>query len=357
MQYKTKSGRVFSFDKGRSWEDYNIEANSRVMTPKGAATVIGVYNNNLWFHIEGDSGATYWDNLKSFDDFINLGFCYIDDPESNGGDNMHITISNSKHSFSHDMKALYQQDIFKDLSILVGSVPMEFRAHRNILWARSLFFRALFSSNMKDSSQGTLRLPQISHEIFPQVLSYIYTGETTTNDIAGLYEAACFLQIESLQQDILLELPKMLCLTNAFPLLDLAYFHSLNHLKAEVEKYVERHAYLLLKNEKYLVHLPKEIFIRLLKSDNLIRVTEMDLFNAILTWKSKHWEEDVNVAEFLKHIRFERMSKSELQEVETTKLLSQSEIDKYSAKIAKESVNVNNNVSMFRLRPRLVYDD
>ncbi|MCE0722621.1 hypothetical protein [Legionella resiliens] len=60
----TKGGHRFSFD-------ITLDATSkfgtyflqRVMTPMGAATVIGVYNDNLWFWVDGDKGITYWDNI------------------------------------------------------------------------------------------------------------------------------------------------------------------------------------------------------------------------------------------------------------------------------------------------------
>ncbi|KAN0033995.1 hypothetical protein ACTFIV_000475 [Dictyostelium citrinum] len=71
FQYKSKDGKLIDFDVSRSsCERYGFFAGSRVMTPRGAGTVIGVYQNNLWFHIEGDEGASYWDNGKDYESLV-----------------------------------------------------------------------------------------------------------------------------------------------------------------------------------------------------------------------------------------------------------------------------------------------
>lgn len=40
--------------------------------------VTGVYNGYLWFHLEGETGSTYWDNILCYDDFITMGFIVQD---------------------------------------------------------------------------------------------------------------------------------------------------------------------------------------------------------------------------------------------------------------------------------------
>ncbi len=43
------------------------------MTPKGPATVIGVNSDKLWFHVDGDKGATHWSRLKK-EGFLDRNF-------------------------------------------------------------------------------------------------------------------------------------------------------------------------------------------------------------------------------------------------------------------------------------------
>ena len=51
------------------------------------------------------------------------------------------------------------------------------RAHKNILFARCEYFRRMFTSGYKESSDASVSLPDISYEVFLCVLSYLYTGK------------------------------------------------------------------------------------------------------------------------------------------------------------------------------------
>jgi len=56
---------MLEFDVGRRVnEQFGFYPGSRVTTPKGSGTVIGLNQGFLWFHIDGDRGASYWDNCK-----------------------------------------------------------------------------------------------------------------------------------------------------------------------------------------------------------------------------------------------------------------------------------------------------
>ncbi len=150
----------------------------------------------------------------------------------------------------------------------MGDSSREFKAHRAILSARSKFFEALFCSNMKESTQQTIRLPQVSASIFPDLLNYLYTDRTTTTDIVALYEGACFLQIESLIKMLKLELQRAISLSNVVCMLQVAKDLHVPDLKTCCESYIITHANILLKKEKYLKTLTKEVIEFLYKSGN-----------------------------------------------------------------------------------------
>jgi len=82
ISYQAKSGDIFVFDCGASvFERYGFLSGARVHTPKGGGTVIGIYDNFLWFHIDGDRGASYWDNCRSYEDLLQLGISLLDTSE------------------------------------------------------------------------------------------------------------------------------------------------------------------------------------------------------------------------------------------------------------------------------------
>jgi len=82
VQYMAKSGDVFDFDTSQAaCEKWGFFAGSRVMTPRGTATVIGVCQGFLWFHVDGDRGASYWDNCKTYEDLLHNNFHIWQAPE------------------------------------------------------------------------------------------------------------------------------------------------------------------------------------------------------------------------------------------------------------------------------------
>ncbi|EFA84520.1 hypothetical protein PPL_02556 [Heterostelium album PN500] len=64
-KYPAKDGQDLEFDiTPDACQRFGFFFGQLVSTPSGPAKVIGVRNGHLWFHIEKDIGATYWDNGK-----------------------------------------------------------------------------------------------------------------------------------------------------------------------------------------------------------------------------------------------------------------------------------------------------
>lgn len=56
-----------------------IKRTSRVCTPHGFATAVGVdYQNQLWFQIDGESGISYWAGDETFKDLLVKGITLVD---------------------------------------------------------------------------------------------------------------------------------------------------------------------------------------------------------------------------------------------------------------------------------------
>mmetsp|Transcript_12255 Transcript_12255/g.16948 ORF Transcript_12255/g.16948 Transcript_12255/m.16948 type:complete len:453 (+) Transcript_12255:2008-3366(+) len=74
LQYHAKNGEIFNFDISQATcAKHGFFTGHRVTTPKGPATVIGVHKDHLWFHIDGDKGASYWEGTKTYEDLLKLG--------------------------------------------------------------------------------------------------------------------------------------------------------------------------------------------------------------------------------------------------------------------------------------------
>ncbi|KAM9410801.1 uncharacterized protein KZ484_002799 isoform 1-T2 [Pholidichthys leucotaenia] len=90
-----------------------------------------------------------------------------------------------------------KRDIFCDCSILVDCHV--FKAHRNVLYAGSGYFRSLLVKSLKDSrkSCSTVRLDIVTADAFSVILGYLYSGclALTRSNVIEVMSAASFLQM------------------------------------------------------------------------------------------------------------------------------------------------------------------
>ncbi len=73
--------REFSTSK-RDLAKFGFPSGSRVLTPKGPSWVIGEYQNSLYFHIDGDTGASKWGTYRDVD-FRRHNFKLLSSPVGN----------------------------------------------------------------------------------------------------------------------------------------------------------------------------------------------------------------------------------------------------------------------------------
>lgn len=73
-----------------------------------------------------------------------------------------------------NMTQLWQESSFCDITLLIGI--KRFHAHKNVLAASSPYFRAMFSSGMKEQGRNEIELHDVSSDVFNLVISFIYTG-------------------------------------------------------------------------------------------------------------------------------------------------------------------------------------
>ncbi|NWT95541.1 ZBT8A protein, partial [Urocynchramus pylzowi] len=89
-----------------------------------------------------------------------------------------------------------KQDLFCDCNILVeGKV---FKAHRNVLFASSGYFKMLLSQSSKETSQPTIATFEVfSPETFMVILDFVYSGilSLTGQNVIEVMSAASYLQM------------------------------------------------------------------------------------------------------------------------------------------------------------------
>ncbi|XP_057339968.1 speckle-type POZ protein-like [Microplitis mediator] len=136
----------------------------------------------------------------------------------------------SMNQMAQDYKQLLDNKTGSDIVLAVGD--QKFEAHKSILMARSPFFLAIFTSNMKESRESEITIPEIKPEIFKKILYSIYTDEVTELDenAEDLLEAADRFQLLSLKKRCEESLCKSVTVERAITILTLAERHSAKQL-------------------------------------------------------------------------------------------------------------------------------
>ncbi|NWZ69032.1 ZBT8A protein, partial [Acrocephalus arundinaceus] len=107
-----------------------------------------------------------------------------------------MEISSHQSHLLEQLNEQRKQDLFCDCNILVeGKV---FKAHRNVLFASSGYFKMLLSQSSKETSQPTIATFEVfSPETFMVILDFVYSGvlSLTGQNVIEVMSAASYLQM------------------------------------------------------------------------------------------------------------------------------------------------------------------
>ncbi|XP_071432678.1 zinc finger and BTB domain-containing protein 8A-like isoform X2 [Pithys albifrons albifrons] len=107
-----------------------------------------------------------------------------------------MEISSHQSHLLEQLNEQRRQDLFCDCNILVeGKV---FKAHRNVLFASSGYFKMLLSQSSKETSQPTIATFEVfSPETFMVILDFVYSGvlSLTGQNVIEVMSAASYLQM------------------------------------------------------------------------------------------------------------------------------------------------------------------
>ncbi|GFY78493.1 hypothetical protein TNIN_118871 [Trichonephila inaurata madagascariensis] len=148
----------------------------------------------------------------------------------------------STKALKENLGSLYKENLLCDtkLKTKTGSFP----AHKNILSARSLVFRKMFISDMKEKSTGCVDIEDLDDDTVQRMLLYIYTAtlqDLQWDSACNLYAAADKYEILSLKSECSSFLKDHLSSDNALDLLILADMHQDEDLKSNTEKFILNH--------------------------------------------------------------------------------------------------------------------
>jgi len=222
------------------------------------------------------------------------------------------------------LNMLRRQDHMCDIT-LVTKDGKEFKAHRNVLHAASLFFCKLHQSDMKENREGIVRFEEISGAVMEDVLDFIYTGsvEVTQENSKDLIAAANFLVIPGLKKLSGRFLEQELSESNCISTLYFAEMYQCDELITNTRKFIHANFASVAEMDEFLNLEAKEVE-RWISSDDISVAVEADVFKIILRWiEQKKSERKASFEQLFRHVRLAFLSRDFLLDVVTNELVEE----------------------------------
>ncbi|GBN07362.1 TD and POZ domain-containing protein 4 [Araneus ventricosus] len=142
-------------------------------------------------------------------------------------------------NFTEAMERLLEDGIHSDVNLQTDN--QSFPAHKSILSARSVVFRAMFNGDMMEKTSKCVPIQDISGNTMRKLLSYIYTdkvGKLEGQGAVDLYKAADKYELMELKKRCATFINSALSKTNVCYILTVSDMHYDQDLKQEVQNFI-----------------------------------------------------------------------------------------------------------------------
>jgi hypothetical protein len=159
----------------------------------------------------------------------------------------------SLESLSNDFLSLINNKEYSDVTFIVGKDKKPVFAHRMILAKRSVYFRKLFESGMKESVDKEIEKSNISHTTFLVLMRYFYCGclELNISNVLPVLAAADELTLSELKNFCVVFVTEHIDSDNALELLDMAYKYHSDVLIESCYEYIKNNSVDVLANDSF----------------------------------------------------------------------------------------------------------
>lgn len=194
---------------------------------------VGVVFQDSMYFFGGYSGS------ERLNDFIRFDFAVYD-----------LSFEVPPSSIISDFRALVNDETLSDITFIVEGQPVY--AHKLML-LRSSYFRALFLGAMRESTQSTIPIEQVSYPIFLAVLEYLYTDniDIPLESAMELFQSAdrfCIPRLKTMCEKCMLQ---SITVENAAYIFHAADSHSATALRRKALKFILSHFEDVSKTESF----------------------------------------------------------------------------------------------------------
>jgi N-acetylneuraminic acid mutarotase len=180
-----------------------------------------------------------YDGSERLNDFIRFDFAVYD-----------LSFEVPPSTIIDDFRSMLNDETLSDVTFIVEGQPVY--AHKLML-LRSNYFRALFLGDMREASQSTIPIEQVSHPIFLNILEYLYTDqlEIALDSAMELFQAADLFCIPRLKTMCEKRMLQSITVENAAYIFHAADSHSAAALRRKALKYIVSHFEDVSKTESF----------------------------------------------------------------------------------------------------------
>lgn len=228
-------------------------------------------------------------------------------------------------NYSNDIlrriNTLRSERVFTDASICVGQEDLP--CHRNVLAASSPYFKAMFTSDLREGLEPVVALDEVSPWIMKRIIDYVYTGrlEITTDNAQELLAAGSLFHYPAIVDACCKFLKSQLFPSNCLGIEEFATMHSCKRLQEDSHKFALENFSSLVEYEEFL-ELSVDRLKVYLSSDWIDVRMEETVYDAIMRWL--HYELDERktfLFQLLEIVRLPIVDMSRLKQIEQDPLI------------------------------------
>ncbi|XP_054828233.1 kelch-like protein 23 [Eublepharis macularius] len=188
--------------------------------------------------------------------------------------------------FLHAFRTFYLDGLFTDITLQCASGVI-FHCHKAVLAACSNYFKAMFTSDMKEKSKNQISLSGLSPTILESLVIYTYTSEIqiTKRNVQSLLQAADLLQFTSVKKACEKFLVRHLDVDNCLGMHSFAEYHVCSELEKESRRILLSRFEEVWKQEEFL-EISSEKLQFILSRNNLSIWKEDAAIEPIIKWIS-----------------------------------------------------------------------
>ncbi|XP_015763519.1 PREDICTED: kelch-like protein 5 isoform X2 [Acropora digitifera] len=189
----------------------------------------------------------------------------------------------------HVTKTFKKMNGFRKSSLLCDIVLVvkekTIKAHRLVLAAFSDYFSAMFTSELSETGQAVVNLPDLDPQAVEALVQYAYTShiEIRVDNVENLLSVSCILQIDEVKDACSEFMKHQLHPSNCLGIRAFAEGHGCNELYKIADAFTKERFVDVVKNQEFVL-LNSECIAQLLSSEDLNVTSESQIFEALCAW-------------------------------------------------------------------------